>query len=371
MQLSNEDNLRLNVLLAQSPQVIRINENRMEVQALTARGEAKVALNPTGHAERYLSAVRELLSIKATGSPSGYPVFMKRWTRTGYLTNNLEKMLLLGEPEAIVAVSHAPTITLPIAQWAWWANPSNEVAMGLLHHQVVVDSKLGLELAQQLIEFMPYEENSKTRVDMLRLCLQKDLLTAAQHKQLWQRTKRQNLYYVGFAFARGDIIPLDDPAHPAAIEIQSAFKRAEVVDNPWATMLCYLLSADGQRWLQVIYGGLQKPADPEVVAALFTALDQRFNVPKPRGGMREFSDIQQQVHQWLTAGSDDLALNTCMAAVPTDHLPLLKAMLVLSQLGENSLNPILGRSDAIGSVLRKHLKPLFGPVEKQVIALLA
>ena len=91
VQLSNEDNLLLNVLLAQSPHVIRVNENRMEVQALTTRGEAKVVLNPTGHADRYLSAVRELLSIKATGSPSGYPVFMKRWTRTGYLTNNLEK----------------------------------------------------------------------------------------------------------------------------------------------------------------------------------------------------------------------------------------------------------------------------------------
>lgn len=371
MQLSNEDNLRLNVLLAQSPEVIRIDENRMEVQALTARGEAKIALNPMGNAERYLSAVRELLSIKATGSPAGYPVFMKRWTRIGYLTNNLEKMLLLGEPEAIVAVSHAPAMTLPIAQCAWWANPSNEVAMGLLNNLGVVNSQLGVELAQQLIEFMPYEEASITRVEMLRLCLQKELLTTAQREQLWQRTKRQNLYYVGFAFAKSDIIPLDNPEHPAAAEIRTAFNNRQVMENPWATMLCYLLSADGQRWLQVIYGGLQKPSDPEVVAALFTALDQRFDVPKPRSGMRELNDIQQQVLDWLDAGSDDLALNICISAVAVDHMPLLEAMLVLSQLGENSLNPILGRSDAIGSVLRKHLKPLFEPVERQVVALLA
>jgi hypothetical protein len=218
---------------------------------------------------------------------------------------------------------------------------------------------------------MPYEETAINRVDMLRLCLQKELLTTAQREQLWQRTNRQHLYYVGFAFAKSDLIPLDNPQHPAAAEIQAAFKTTQLENNSWAMMLSYLLSADGQRWLQVLYGGLQKPADPEVVSALFEAIDQRFNVAKPRSGMREFSDIQQQVFDWFEAGSNDIALNTCISSVPKCHWPLLEAMLVLSQLGENSLNPILGRSDAIGSVLRKHLKPLFGPVQKQVVTLLA
>ena len=43
MQLSNEDNLRLNVLLAQDLKAIRINEGTMTVHALTDQGEAKVA----------------------------------------------------------------------------------------------------------------------------------------------------------------------------------------------------------------------------------------------------------------------------------------------------------------------------------------
>jgi hypothetical protein len=47
VQLSNEDNLRLNVLLAQDLKAIRINEGTMTVHALTDKGEAKVALNPT------------------------------------------------------------------------------------------------------------------------------------------------------------------------------------------------------------------------------------------------------------------------------------------------------------------------------------
>ncbi|MEE9352512.1 MAG: hypothetical protein V3U78_09645, partial [Thiotrichaceae bacterium] len=99
MQLSNEDNLRLNVLLAQPLQAIRINEGSMTVYALTEKGEAKVQLNPTVRDEQYLRWVRELISLKVTGSPGGYPIFIKRWTRMGHTDNTLEHMLLLGEPE--------------------------------------------------------------------------------------------------------------------------------------------------------------------------------------------------------------------------------------------------------------------------------
>jgi hypothetical protein len=47
LQLSNEDNLRLNVLLAQPLQAVRINESTMTAHTITACGEAKVRLNPT------------------------------------------------------------------------------------------------------------------------------------------------------------------------------------------------------------------------------------------------------------------------------------------------------------------------------------
>ena len=44
MDLSAEDKLRLNVLLAQKLQAVRIDESKMTVFALTDRGEAKVKL---------------------------------------------------------------------------------------------------------------------------------------------------------------------------------------------------------------------------------------------------------------------------------------------------------------------------------------
>ena len=83
MALSNEDNLRLNVMLAQKPQAIRIDDSRMIVYALTEKGEAKVQLNPNCNEEKYLKQVRELLSTHFLGSPGGYPIYLRRWTRMG------------------------------------------------------------------------------------------------------------------------------------------------------------------------------------------------------------------------------------------------------------------------------------------------
>jgi len=134
MQLSNEDNLRLNVLLAQSLHAVRINEGTMTVHALTEKGEAKVRLNPTTRDEQYLRWVRELLSMKVTGSPGGYPIFLKRWTRMGHAQNNLEQMLLLGEPEAVVAVVHAPDLSHEIGRRAWWADPTSHCRRRNMRH---------------------------------------------------------------------------------------------------------------------------------------------------------------------------------------------------------------------------------------------
>jgi len=44
-----------------------------------------------------------MLSSHVLGSPGGYPVFLQRWTRMGQTRDTqLDKLLLLGEPEAVV-----------------------------------------------------------------------------------------------------------------------------------------------------------------------------------------------------------------------------------------------------------------------------
>src|SRR6056297_2633860 len=144
MELSNEDALRLNVLLNQDLQAIRIDESKMIVYGLSDKGEASISLNPNCRDEQYLKQVKELISTHVLGSPGGYPVFLRRWTRMGQTRDeSLAQLLLLGEPEAVVAVVHAPGLTHEFARRAWWAMPTAENARRMLEREVVVQSPLG------------------------------------------------------------------------------------------------------------------------------------------------------------------------------------------------------------------------------------
>ena len=128
MPLSNEDLLRLNVLLAHDLQAVRIDEQTLIVHGLTKDNEARIPLNPNCRPAQYLKRVRETLSNHALGSPGGYPVFLQRWTRMGQAKDaQLEKLLLLGEDEAVVAVAGAPGLTDDIARRAWWAMPTADM----------------------------------------------------------------------------------------------------------------------------------------------------------------------------------------------------------------------------------------------------
>ena len=133
MELSSEDALRLNVMLANGPQAIRINESTMTVHALSGRGEAEIRLNPNCRDEQYVRRVRELLSGHVLGSPGGYPIYLKRWTRMGQMrSESLDQLLLLGEPEAVVAAVCAPGLTDEQARRAWWIMQDSENARRML-----------------------------------------------------------------------------------------------------------------------------------------------------------------------------------------------------------------------------------------------
>ncbi|PWQ98151.1 hypothetical protein [Leucothrix pacifica] len=362
MELCNEDNLRLNVLLAQPLRAIRINENTLTVVGLTERGEATVQLNPTVRDEQYLRWVRELLALKATGSPAGYPVFMKRWTRIGQIKNNLKQMLLLGEPEAIVAVSHAPDMTLDIAECAWWANPSTEVAMGLLQYAEVYESDLGKALAAHLMEFLPFEESPVNIVYMVRACLQGELLDETQRLSLWRRAKRRHPFYVGFTFAEARQIPLDATDSPTYETLTALLATQLAEGNAFAKVFAYQLSAAGQAWLQLLALALKKPVDPDVVVALFHAVDQRFDCPaKPDRGVRDINDIDIDA---VSAEYPELA--ELRDTINESQQTLLEAGLLLAMVGEHTLNPIFGGNDSVGTVMRKRLAPLTEPLLEKI-----
>ncbi len=373
MQLSNEDNLRLNVLLAQPLHAIRISEGTMTVYALTEKGEAKVQLNPTARDEQYLRWVRELLSMKITGSPSGYPVFIKRWTRMGQTNNTLEHMLLLGEPEAIVAMVHSPKLSHEMACRAWWAHPTTEVARRLLHYPDVIAGGLGKELVEYLLEFLPFEEEQLNVVDTVRLSLQGDLISEKKRNELWKRAKRKNPYYIGFLHSdAGNNIPLCKPDHPHLTTIKNSLSEPLATNNIYAQALCQLLSSAGQGWLETLKQALHKPVDQEVVISLFKAIDGYFNLPFPEyRGTREITDAEQRATLFCRGKSNsDLVCpeeaQHIIAVLAEEHIPLFNALLVLAQLGEDTLIPIFAGNDSVGTVMRRRLQPVTLPILEKI-----
>jgi hypothetical protein len=377
MQLANEDNLRINVLLAQKPYAIRINESTMTLYAMTARGDATIQLNPTVKDEQYLRWVRELLSMKVTGSPGGYPVFMKRWTRMGHTHNTLEHMLLLGEPEAIVAVAYAPQITHEIARRAWWAFPTTDIARHLLEHSDVVAGELGKELAEYLLEFLPFEERQLDIVDSVRLCLQGDLVDESTRLALWKRAKRKNPYYVGFMHGDPELIPDAQQLSKHYDTIKAACEP--LGDNIYAQHLLKALSLIGQKWLETLKQALHKPVDQDVVISLLQALDKFFPLPfADYRGVRDVSLADARAKQACEnpQSLNDEALQALVAHLKqqphaNESLALLEALLFLGQLGEDSLITFFGGNDSVGSVMRRRLQPLTTRVIARVECLMA
>ncbi|WP_455199609.1 hypothetical protein, partial [Kaarinaea lacus] len=353
LELSSEDSLRLNVLLAQKPKAIRIDESRMTLYALTEKGEAYVVLNPDCRDDQYLRRVRELLSMHALGSPGGYPVYITRWTRMGQEREieRLQKLLLLGEPEAVVAVVHAPGLNLELAKLAWWAMPEAENARQLLSQKQVVsqqqvvseiqaeNSDLSQELAQFLIEYLPFETEPKAIMDSVRLVLQPGLLTAEQVQNLWNRASRKGTFYVSFLQAMPENLPEQCPAHPDQTTIESSLTGLLENQNPYAEVLCKVLSPAGQAFLKTAEAAMEKLADEATSVALFDTIGRYFAGARPKGAQCRDSEAALAHADVCTADPGVAApgLGDVLESIP-DQAKYLRAVLTLSFAGEDLLD---------------------------------
>ncbi len=364
MQLSSEDQLRLNVLVAQPLQAVRIDESRMCVHVLSEKGDATVQLNPTCKDEKYIRLVRQFLSTHYLGSPGGYPVYLKRWTRMGQARDDsLEKLLLVGEPEAVAAVVHAPGLTDELARRAWWSNATAENARRMLEKESVVKGSMGEELAKFLIEFLPFEEHQKAIIDSVRLVLQPGLISEQLRAEVWQRGNRKNVYFIGFLQQTPDDLPVTVNSHNSWSDVYNILQTEVDEDNKIAKLLCQILSPAGQAFLQTTELVLNKPNDQEAVAAILNAIGEYFNrfeneFPNWRD-IKALDDYTEQYHQEQREIQRLLVLNKSL-------LPQLKAIFYLAMINETLVDPIFGMTDAIGSVMRKKIAPVVTPIIENI-----
>ena len=373
IELSAEDSLRLNVLLANPLQAVRIDESSMTVHALSEEGEASVKLNPRGRDEQYLKRVRELLSSQVLGSPGGYPIFLRRWTRMGQARDDsLQQLLLLGEPEAIVAVVHASGLDDEIARRAWWAMPVADNARRMLEKDSVVSGAMGSILAEYLVEFLPFETEHRAMMETVRLVLQPGLIGDALRDKLWRSAKRRNSYYIGFMDAIPDALPATGEPRQDWQELCERLKSQLEEGNAVAAQLCRCLSEGGQVFLDTAHAAMNKPVNQDVVVALLNSIRSYFQSVCPNsdpGADIEtiISDAEALLHVPPVCETTT-AVQDVLKAVP-ECRDDVKAMMILAFVGEPLVNPIFARTDAIGSVMRKRIEPVMIPVKQQLARL--
>jgi len=365
MELSAEDSLRLNVLLAQDLHAVRIDDSKMIVYGLTAKGEAKVPLNPNCKSEKYIKLVKEVFSTHVMGSPGGYPVFLKRWTRMGQARDeSLQQLLLLGEPEAVVATVHAEGLTDELAERAWWIMPNADNARQMLAREAVAKGKTGRVLADFLLEFLPFEEEKSIAIDTVRLLLQPGLITEDEKEKLWAMAKSKNSFYVGFMHALSHDLPGQSFASDDYEVIKQSVGSLIDLENRFAVLLEKVLSESGQSFISTAQTVLKKPGDQYVVISLLQAISQYFADIRPEYFMADDIDkIVVEMEMLCASPTDDL--KDILVMLP-DMQQTIRAMLVLSCLSVKLVNPVFAQTDAIGSGMRKKIRHITEPIFSQL-----
>ncbi len=365
MDLSQEDSLRLNVLLHQDIEAIRIDESKMIVYGLSPMGEAKVQLNPNCRDEQYIKQIKEVISAHVLGSPGGYPIYLRRWTRMGQARDeSLDRLLKLGEPEAVVAVVHAKGLTDELARRAWWAMPSSVNARCMLDKQSVAEGKMGPELASFLLEFLPFEEEPRDIVESVRLVLKPGLIDDEAVKTLWARGSRKNVFLVGFLHTIPDALPEQVPAHRQYAEYQKILQPLAEQGNAMAKQLLRLLSQAGQAYVKTVSNIIRKPSNQDVVVALLEAIEKYFEpVRLAEPVSTDMAELSSQAAQ-LCAG-DHPEIRSILQQLPEAE-DLLHAMLSLALVGVHVVNPIFALTDSMGTVMRRKLEPVSKPMLAQL-----
>jgi hypothetical protein len=369
VELSNEDNLRLNVLLANRPRAIRIDESKLIVQGLSEQGELSVLLHPSGRPESYLRAVRELISGHILGSPGGYPVYLRRWTRMGQMRDeSLEQLLMLGEPEAVVAAVGSPGLTEELGRRAWWAMEDAENARHMLANPRIVASALGAELADYLIEYLPFETDSDQIMESVRLVLQPGLIKPERREQLWSKAARRPAYLVGFLRALPDALPVQSPPRADHSSLSAGLDHLVQADNPCARLLIRVTSGAGQGFLDTLSRVLAKPPNQEVVTATFDLMRAYCASLRPEGDPRlAMADLLADAEAFV---GDDApkAVRDCLAC--HDGLASqLMALRLFSGIGYGVMRPVLPDSTTLGTLMRRKLAPVMDPLQAAVVRL--
>jgi hypothetical protein len=257
---------------------------------------------------------------------------------------NLEKLLLLGEPEAVTAVVNAEGLPLDMAQRAWWCLQNPEIARHLLGKESLTGTRLAQELVDYLWEHLPFEEEPLTIAKTVALILDTKMAPSENILHLWERGQRKHPILAGFLLADPNNHPQPSPANDA---IRQEMESASDLNG----LLTYLSSTAGQTFLQTAIKTLDRVMDQDLTTEIFKQCQRRFSLADKGPSLSTIEEAQDHCANRFS-----------------DKIPY--ACLLLSTINDSMLNPVFSRTDASGSVMRKKIKPLLDPIKAAMRSLL-
>jgi hypothetical protein len=290
----------------------------------------------------------------------------KRWARMGQnRIENLDDLLVLGEPSAVIAVAYAEALTDDLARRAWWAMEDAENARQMLRVSAVVEGDMAPQLAAYLVEFLPFETEVEKIMESVRLVLQPGIISTDAKQDLWKKARRKSAMYVGFLAALPNDLPGDAYPHAQFAQVADGLKALAAQGNKLAGLLHQVLSAQGQLWLDTLRKILEKPGNQDVVNWTLDVIAGYFNAAAAETRLDyTIEQLMDEAVTWADSGLDE-QVTSVLAEFP-QLKPQLQALRVLSGAGYNMVRPVFSKSTAIGSLMRRQLEPVLTPLRQQI-----
>ncbi len=336
--LTSDDTLRLNILISTCV-AIRIDVYKLMVIGLTKdKKEQTTTLNPPDDYSKYIEAIQKFLASRVLGSMGGYASYLKRWSRMGYVSSsNLKSLLKIGNIEAVVAVANSQSLDDEVLALVWWCatNTDQQAEIGrfLLTRDFVIKHSIGKQIANYLLEFLPFTNDTTQLIDTTNLLLQDDLISQQAKYRLWKQGQRKTAFLVGFIERMENNLPNNN----GTIALNNGIKELERVN-----------SEQGQIILQTINHILKKINQEHILYRTLEVLSNYLSHPMVRrlSGIDECQVQAKNVLRQLGLDNEKIKARLFLAGV--------SEQLVVSTISSHGLT---------GSTIRKKLSNVLDPIQ--------
>jgi len=246
-------------------------------------------------------------------------------------------LLKIGNIEAVVAVANSQNLDDEVLDLVWWCatNTDQQAEIGrfLLTRDFVVKHTVGKQIADYLLEFLPFTDDTTQLIDTANLLLQGDLISQQARDRLWKQGQRKTAFLVGFIERMAGNLPNNNNT----IALDTSSKELD-----------YVNSEQGQIMLQTIAHILKKINQEHVLYRTLEVLGSCLSHPM----IQPLADIQHCQHQAQTVAKQ-LGLED----------EKIKARLLLASASEQLAVSTISAHSLAGSAIRKKLANVLTPIQ--------